>query len=320
MYYRVFPLWRSFDDYGLVYRVSEALAPHVSAWVLVEVPFQTSSQLAVCYEEIWELQDNYRDDAVKDIIQIIDVPYKLSQLQCEIIAFMARYYIVPVHHVVSLFFPINLIEKIKKETIFKMSPKEYSYLPDNWIILSEKQEEIFIKIKSSNNLRHLLYGVTWSGKTQLYMKLIEQNLILWKQTLLLIPEIILTSQIGERIKEEFGRQVILLNSSVSAAKKTQLWIDIYSGNAKIIIGTRSALFYPYQNLGMILMDEEHDQSYISDTAPRYSTKEVAEKMSTIGHIPLILASWTPTAVSFYKALKWEYELHQLLEIYGKNKE
>jgi len=317
MYYRVFPLTRSFDEYGLVYSVPEDLKSKIHTWILVEVPFQKSTQLAVCYEEIWELDESYDASAIKEIVQIIDVNFNLSELQCEIIAFIARYYIVAIHNVVSLFFPTNLIEKIKKETIFKVNPKQYSYTRENTISLSEKQAEIYKSISNGASLRHLLYGVTWSGKTQIYMKLIEDNLKTWKQTLLLIPEIILTSQISERIMEVFGTQVISLHSWVSAAKKTQFWIDIYSGNAKIVIGTRSALFYPYSNLGTIIMDEEHDQSYISDSAPRYSTKDVAEKISSIGHIPLVLASGTPTATSFYKSLQWEYSLHQLLEVYGK---
>jgi primosomal protein N' len=102
----------------------------------------------VCYEEIWELDDSYEASAVKEISKVLDVNFSLSKLQCEIVAFMARYYIVAIHNVVSLFFPTNLLEKIKKETILKVTPKEYSYSHQKDILLSEKQLEIYKSISS----------------------------------------------------------------------------------------------------------------------------------------------------------------------------
>jgi primosomal protein N' (replication factor Y) len=116
-----------------------------------------------------------------------------------------------------------------------------------------------------------------------------------------------------RLKKVFWEQIIILHSGVSAAKKSQLWIDIYTWNAKIIVWTRSSLFYPYSNLWTIIVDEEHDNSYISDNAPRYNALEVAEKITDVYNIPLLLASWTPKVTTMYRWLKWDFTLLQLLE-------
>ena len=109
--------------------------------------------------------------------------------------------------------------------------------------------------------------------------------------------------------------MIILSSTVTEAKKTQYWIDIHSGKAKIIVGTRSALFYPYSNLGTIIVDEEQDQSYVSDSAPRYSSLDIVSQMSELLDIPVILASGTPSVESMYRAMKGEYQLVSLLEKY-----
>jgi primosomal protein N' (replication factor Y) len=109
----------------------------------------------------------------------------------------------------------------------------------------------------------------------------------------------------------------LINSTVSEAKKTKIWLDIFSGKSKIIVWTRSALFYPYINLWTIIVDEEHDNSYFSDKNPRYSWIEVALEIGKILDIKVILASWTPKINDMYNAIKWKFELISLMEKYNK---
>jgi len=263
-------------------------------------------------EEVNIKNIDYDISNIREIEEIYENIIFLSLIQLKIILFVSQYYIVPIHHALALFFPRNLKEKIQKQTVHKIKPSIFSYKIAN-IQLSLEQESIYKKIQDTTQNKHLIYGVTWSGKTQIYMKIIEENLKSWRQTLLLIPEIILTSQIGERVIEVFWKDVIILHSGVSPAKKSQYWMDIYSWNAKIVIGTRSSLFYPYNNLWAIIIDEEHDESYISDAAPRYHTLDVAEKISELSEIPLILGSWTPRVSTFYRALQWEFQLLQLLE-------
>jgi primosomal protein N' len=314
MYYRVIPFKRTFDTYGLVYSIPKKLQTEVAPGRIIIVPFRDTQELALCVWEITESELNCKIENIKDVISVSSDFIFMHEQQLKLISFIAVHYITPIHHALGLYFPRNLIEKVAKNTLEKIKISEYSYTHSD-IKLSGLQEEIYNKIILETQKKHLIYGVTGSGKTQIYMKIIADNLAAWKQTLLLIPEIILTSQIGERVMQVFWKDVIILHSGVTAAKKSKYWMDTHSGNAKIIIGTRSSLFYPYNNLGAIIIDEEHDSSYISDQAPRYHTLDIAEKLSELYNIPLILGSWTPRATTFYRALQWEFQVLQLLEKY-----
>lgn len=313
MYYRVIPFKRTFDTYGLIYSVANTL--DISPGKIVLVPFRDTQELALCMWEVTWKELNCKKEDIKEVISVVSEICFLNSQQRAIIDFVSQYYITPIHHALGLYFPRNLIEKISKKTVQKIKISEYNYKKPE-IYLSVAQKSIYDKISSiSTYKKHLIYWVTGSWKTQIYMNIIADNLKKDRQTLLLIPEIILTSQIGERVKEMFGDDVIILHSGVSAAKKSKLWMDIHLGNAKVIIGTRSSLFYPYNNLWAIIIDEEHDSSYISDNAPRYHSLDVVEKISQLQNIPLILGSGTPRSTSFYRALNWEFQLLQLLEKY-----
>jgi primosomal protein N' (replication factor Y) len=314
MYYRVIPFKRTFDTYGLIYNAPKELFSDIAPGKIVIVPFRDTEELALCVSEVAESELNCETENIKNIISVFWDFIFLEKRQLELINYVSRHYITPIHHALWLYFPRNLIEKIAKNTLDKIKISEYVYT-ESEIKLSKTQTDIYNKITWSTQNKHLLYWVTWSGKTQIYMKIIEDNLKEWKQTLLLIPEIILTSQIGERVKEVFWEDVIILHSGVTAAKKSKYWMDIHKWNAKIIIGTRSSLFYPYNKLWAIIIDEEHDSSYISDQAPRYHSLGVAEKISELYKIPLVLWSWTPRTTTLYRWMQWEFQVLQLLEKY-----
>jgi primosomal protein N' len=314
MYYRVIPFSRSFDTFGLIYRVPDFLLSQIQAGMIVKIPLKGEIDLALTMEEVSGVHQDLELSDIKIIEALVSENIFLPKLQRNMIDYISEHYITPIHHALGLFFPKNLLEKIEKNTFFKIKVKQYTYQKSD-ISLSKIQQEIFEVLCTSSQKKHLIYWVTWSGKTQIYMKIIEKNLCEGKQTLLLIPEIILTSQIGERVQEVFWEDIILLHSWVSQAKKTQFWCDIAAWSAKIIVGTRSSLFYPYPNLATIIIDEEHDTSYISDSAPRYHTREVAQKLCELWDIEIILWSWTPKVETFYRALQWEFQLHQLLEKY-----
>lgn len=314
MYYRVIPFAKTFDTFGLTYKIPDRYISEIVPGKLVTIPLKNTQELGLLMWEVHEQDIDYDISSIKEIEDYISDTVFLSDEQRSIVDFIANCYITPIHNAVSLFFPRNLKEKIAKWTFEKVKKKQYEYLKSS-LVLSEAQQEIYTKISKSQNKKHLIYWVTGSGKTQIYMKIIEDNLKLWKQTLLLIPEIILTSQIGERLKKQFWGEVLLLHSGVSEAKKTLYWKHIYSDEAKIIVWTRSSLFYPYNNLWAIIIDEEHDSSYISDSAPRYHTLEVAEKLSELYRIPLVLWSGTPRATTMYRGLTWEFQLLQLLKKY-----
>ena len=315
MYCRVIPFQRTFDTYWLVYFVPEHILEDLKLYQVIEVPLKNSIEIGIILDIFENTPTWLNSEKIKSIIAIKDETIFLYPYQAKLIDFIANTYITPAHNALWVFFPRNLRGKIQKETLEKVQPKIYEYPYKNTHTLSVNQAKSFESIVNSDNKKILFYGVTGSGKTEVYRELIKKNLDTWKQTLLLIPEIILGNQIGERMQKVFWEDILVISSTVTEAKKTQYWVDIKSWNAKIIIGTRSALFYPYSNLGMVIVDEEHDQSYVSDSAPRYSSIDIVSEISNTLDIPIILASGTPSVTSMYKAMKGEYQLVNLLEKY-----
>ncbi len=161
------------------------------------------------------------------------------------------------------------------------------------------------------NKTYLLHGVTGSGKTEVYMHLIEKELSKGKNAIMLVPEISLTPQIMANFKSRFGDSVALLHSGLSAGERFDEWKRLFSGQARIAIGARSAIFAPLENLGIIIIDEEHEQSYISESNPRYNTHDIATFRAKYNACPLLLGSATPSVESYEKAKKGEYTLIEL---------
>ena len=172
------------------------------------------------------------------------------------------------------------------------------------LILNEEQEDAYKKIENAMDEnryeKFLIYGITGSGKTEIYLQLIEKAIIQNKSAIVLVPEISLTPQMLDRFIGRFGKEKIaVLHSKLSIGERHDEWERIKNGEAKIIIGARSAIFAPCGNLGVIIIDEEHDSSYKSESSPRYSAKEVAEKIASNNLVPLVLGSATPDLRTFY---------------------
>lgn len=159
----------------------------------------------------------------------------------------------------------------------------------------------------------LLHGVTGSGKTEIYMQLIEHVIMEGKQAIVLVPEISLTPQIMERFISRFGKQVSVTHSRLSLGERLDQWRKARDGEISIIIGPRSALFMPFSNLGVIVMDECHESSYISDVTPKCHTREVARKLSELTGALLVMGSATPDIDSYHRAVTGEFLLLQLKE-------
>ena len=172
--------------------------------------------------------------------------------------------------------------------------------------LTEEQKIAYEKIeKSIEEKRYeqfLLFGVTGSGKTEIYMQLIEKVLEKDKKAIMLVPEISLTPQMIERFISRFGKEKLaVLHSKLSIGERHDEWIKIKQNKANIIIGARSAIFAPVQNLGIIIIDEEHDTSYKSEATPKYNAIEIANKIAKEVKIPIVLGSATPDIATYYKA-------------------
>lgn len=183
---------------------------------------------------------------------------------------------------------------------------------DEKLVLNEEQQSVYdqveFMIENEEFTEFLLKGVTGSGKTEVYLQLIEKVLEKGKKALVLVPEISLTPQIIDRFLARFGEGIAVLHSKLSNGERFDEWNKIKNGDAKIIIGARSAIFAPVDNLGIIIIDEAHDSSYKSDMTPRYNAKDLARFIAKQNNIPLILGSATPDVCDYYKAAQGDKEL------------
>jgi primosomal protein N' (replication factor Y) len=163
----------------------------------------------------------------------------------------------------------------------------------------------------------LLHGVTSSGKTMVYVKLIEDMLRQGSQVLYLLPEIALTAQIVRRLQKHFGDQIGIYHSRFSNNERVEIWNKVKTGEYKIVLGARSSLLLPFRNLGLVIVDEEHDTSYKQqDPAPRYQARDTALYYATLFGAKVVLGSATPSVESYYNALAGKYGLVELTERYG----
>ncbi|MCY8472797.1 primosomal protein N' [Bacillus halotolerans] len=181
--------------------------------------------------------------------------------------------------------------------------------------LTDEQSAAFQPIRRTlDNNEHqvfLLHGVTGSGKTEIYLQSIEKVLAKGKEAIVLVPEISLTPQMVHRFKGRFGSQVAVMHSGLSTGEKYDEWRKIHRKEVRLVVGARSAIFAPFENLGMIIIDEEHESSYKQEEMPRYHAKEVAIKRAEHHRCPVVLGSATPTLESYARAQKGVYELLSL---------
>lgn len=156
-------------------------------------------------------------------------------------------------------------------------------------------------VKASRNERYLLYGVTGSGKTEVYLRAAAEALRLGKQVLYLVPEIALTAQVIGQLRARFGKSVAVMHSNMGVNERLENWLAVKRGTAPVVLGARSALFAPFTNLGLIVMDEEHEASYKQENAPRYHAKRLVSFLGTQFSCPVVMGSATPSVETFFEA-------------------
>lgn len=217
-------------------------------------------------------------------------------------------------------------EAIKIEKKLIMNSKKMSggkiegKIADDDVVLNEEQQKVADIIKNGGKKFYLLKGVTGSGKTEIYINLIKEAIKNGYGSLFLVPEISLTTQMTERLEKQFSDSVAILHSKLTDAEKRKEWTYIRTGEKKIVIGARSAIFAPVQNLKYIIIDEEHENTYKQDNNPRYHTKNVAIKRALIeGDVKVIFGSATPSFESYYQAEKNNIELVELKERFNNAK-
>ena len=257
---------------------------------LVEVILanRKNSNLAVVIKKV-----DKPDFKCSTILSIKDEFY--SDFMLQIGDFISKYYIC------SMGFALSLFQTFNKNIVYENSSIEYK----KEITLSSFQQEAKDFLDSKKQA--LLFAKTGAGKTEIYIKTIKEILKQGKQAVFLMPEISLTPQMEKRLKEVFDSSVAIWHSKVTAKRKKEILNKLQNGDIKLIAGARSALFLPYSNLGLIIVDEEHDNSYKSDTTPRYNAKDLAIFIAKKFDLRLILGSATPSINSFYKIPYFELD-------------
>jgi primosomal protein N' (replication factor Y) len=213
----------------------------------------------------------------------------------------------------------EILEQYEKR-IFRNPYKDSGSTIVGELVLSQTQQAAYDNLlkryQSGKASASLLFGITGSGKTSVFMKLIENVLSDHKSVIVLVPEISLTPQAVQRFYSRFGDKVAVLHSGLSVGERLDEWERINGGNARIVVGTRSAVFAPCKNLGMIIIDEEQEYTYKSESSPRYHARDIARFRCAKNNALLLLASATPSVETFYAAQTGRYGLERLDERYG----
>ncbi len=217
------------------------------------------------------------------------------------------------HPALKILLEKNLIKQ-KKVLKYRLSNNN---LNDKSVTLTEDQDNVYKKINYNKYQTYLLYGITGSGKTEIYLKWIEDVIKSGKSAIMLVSEISLTMQIVKRFYEKFKDQVAVFHSALSDGEKHDEYLKIINGDVKVVVGTRSAIFAPLKNLGIIIIDEEHSDTYKQDNNPRYNAKDMAKFRCEYHNIPLVLGSATPVLESAARSKKNIYELLSLTKRVGK---
>ena len=271
------------------------------------------------------IEKNFLYKNENNIYVNIEKFYKLKEENKEIFEYFYKKTIIKKEKLEEKFKKIDIKELEEKE-ILKIEVninKKKEYISDsiekvfkNKSLLNEKQLTIKENIEKSNKKYFLLKGVTGSGKTEIYIELIKKAFFEGYGSIFLVPEISLTPQMVERFQTEFKNNIAILHSSLSDIERAKEWESIYTGEKKIVLGVRSAIFSPVKNLKYIILDEEHEATYKQDSSPRYNAKYVAIKRCLDEDAKLILGSATPSIESYYYAKTGIYELLNLENRYG----
>lgn len=303
------------------YIIPDTLKSNIKIGQSVSVPFGRRKESLKAY--IVGFSD-YLEEGIKakEIDEIIESTPLFSLEYLKLLEWVASYYFCDIQTVLNTALPQKFFEKNvkkyrkpKKENIVYDVEKQIKNHK-----LSKAQEKVYEEIRHVNSKTSLIYGITGSGKTEIYFKLIEDVIKQGKNVIFLAPEIALVSQLTMRTIEHFGSDsVAIWHSSITEAEKYETWKKLRNNEIKILFGARSAVFAPIQNLGLIIIDEEHDSSYKQTMPnPRYNAKDVAKKLTELYDCKLILGSATPSVESYYEAINTN-SLFTLKERYNNAK-
>lgn len=250
---------------------------------------------------------------IKDIISVIDETPIFDGKLIDLVHYVSDSYLSSIGEALSKALPSG------ESTNLKYRAVKYNNSNKNSFTLTEEQHKVFSEIKKEPEGVHLIFGVTGSGKTEIYINIAQDVIKSGRSVIYLVPEITLSSQIFDRLQRTFGEELVLYHSGLTQNQRLANWKKFQSGEAKIAVGTRSSVFLQAPDLGLIIIDEEQDSSYKEQSSPRYNAKRVAYYRAMKEKATLILGSATPSIETMYSAEKGQIKLHRLNERFGSAK-
>ncbi|MGD1819695.1 MAG: replication restart helicase PriA [Pleomorphochaeta sp.] len=277
-----------------VYKIPEELIDQIFVGIRVNVPFRNYSKIGYVIEVVEEFETSY---TIKDIKRAVDEEPIFDQNQIDLAIWMSNFYLCSVGEALSLQLPGG-----KREKAISMSINEEDISTKAVESLSKEQENALEILKKKENALYYLYGVTGSGKSEIYFRFAKEIIKENKQVIYLVPEITLTHQLIQQVSKRFSDEVAILHSAMTKSQRLSQWLKIFKNEVSIVIGVRSAIFAPFHNLGLVIIDEEHENSYKSSQTPRYHARQIAQHICNKNNAILIMGSATPS-LEAYKLMK-----------------
>jgi primosomal protein N' (replication factor Y) len=301
------------DKETLTYEIPENLTGTLQEGDLVEIPLKNRAIRGLVLE-IHHLKPLFN---TKPVSRKIEDFYSLDSTRLELLKHISRYYFCPLYKALKLFYPANVFTRKRSKQLKDAQPEQNFETPPPFNLTPE-QTAALSSLLSGPGQESLLHGITGSGKTEIYRRLTTDCLQENRQALILVPEISLTPQTVAQFQKQFGHNIAILHSRLTTVEKLTYLTNIARGRHQIIVGSRSAIFAPFHKLGLIIIDEEHEDSYKQDQSPRYHVRDIARKLLEIearrdNRIKLLYGSATPSIETYHRALNGEIQLVEMNE-------
>lgn len=301
------------------YRIPLSLQDQIHPGCRVVVPFRRKQMLGFCIALSDKPPSDFASDKLKEILEVKDVEPIFSEKMLELLKWLSEYYLAPLGEICHAALPTRLTQvTTPKQTKPRLKEEEHSVFHQGEPMqLAEGQIEALQKLSAAfQNPLHpiLLHGITGSGKTEVYLQFLNEVLKAGKEAILLVPEIGLTPQLIGRVQSRLQSNVAIYHSGLSDTWRQIYWEKMRSGEVKVAVGTRSALFAPFKNLGAIIIDEEHDPSYKqTEGGFYYNARDAAILRAKLEKAVVVLGSATPSLETFYNTKKGKYDYLSLPE-------
>lgn len=299
------------------YRIPAAMTADIKPGQQVQIPFGNGNRMRKGYVVGISATCDYDEDKIKEIAGIVAGSITAQSQLIQLAWWMKERYGATMNQTLKTVLPVKKKVKSRNQEVIRGLLKDGYEIPEDYqpAVLNMQQQQAagrLCRAYDAGDLRPaLIYGVTGSGKTEVYMEMITHVIAGGRQVIVLIPEISLTYQTVMRFYHRFGEQLSIIHSKLSAGERYDQFERARKGETHIMIGPRSALFAPFPDLGLIVMDEEHEGAYKSETTPRFHARDVAEKRAAMSKAAFLMGSATPSLEAYTKACAGLYHLHVL---------